>query len=515
MRGGADDIALETSGASDYDAPAGPAAKRRGKDARGVLFSLAELLEGAGGRAVRPGLEVSGLNADSRAVGSGEAFFALPGVHTHGDAFAADAVRNGAAVIVSDRRPKADPGVPVVVVPDIRAAYARAAARRFAPQPRTSVGVTGTNGKTSVASFVRQLWEASGQKSASLGTLGVETAAGLKPGSLTTPDALTLHRELGALRRAGINHVALEASSHGLEQRRLDGLRFSAVGFTNLTRDHLDYHHDMAAYAEAKLRLFRDLAADDAAAVINTDDPECPPFVFAALDRGLRLLTVGHDGAFFEVREIVNEGFGQHVRGRLVGEPVDFHLPLTGAFQASNALVALGLATATGVPHDVAIRTLGTLKGARGRLELVGQRNDSAVFVDYAHTPDALKNAIESLRPYAKGRLTVVFGCGGDRDKGKRPQMGAIAQELADRVIVTDDNPRTEDAAAIRSEIMVAARGAEEIADRKQAIDVAIASMGARDVVLIAGKGHEDYQIVGTTRHHFSDHEVVAEALKG
>ncbi|MDR3470426.1 MAG: UDP-N-acetylmuramoyl-L-alanyl-D-glutamate--2,6-diaminopimelate ligase [Devosia sp.] len=478
------------------------------------MFSLAELLEGAGGRAAKAGLQVNGLNADSRAIAAGEAFFALPGFKTHGDVFAADAVKNGAAVIVSDRRLKSDPGVPVVVVRDVRAAYARAAARRFAPQPRTSVGVTGTNGKTSVASFVRQIWEANGLKAASLGTLGVETADGLKPGSLTTPDALTLHRELGALRRSGINHVALEASSHGLEQRRLDGLKFSAVGFTNLTRDHLDYHQNMAAYGEAKLRLFRDLAADDAAAVINTDDPECPPFVFAALDRGLSLLTVGHDGAFFEVREIVNEGFGQHVRGRLVGEPVDFHLPLTGAFQVSNALVALGLATATGVPYEIAVKKLETLKGARGRLELVGQRNDSAVFVDYAHTPDALKNAIESLRPYAKGKLTVVFGCGGDRDKGKRPEMGAIAQELADRVIVTDDNPRTEDPAVIRSEILVAARGAEEIADRKRAIDVAIASMGARDVVLIAGKGHEDYQIVGTTRHHFSDHEVVAEALK-
>ena len=316
------------------------------------------------------------------------------------------------------------------------------------------------------------------------------------------------------MREDGIDHVALEASSHGLEQRRLDGLRFAAVGFTNLTRDHLDYHQSMAAYADAKLRLFKDLAADGAAAVINTDDPECPPFVFAALDRGLTLLTVGRDGAFFEVREIANEGFGQRVRGRLVGEPVDFHLPLTGSFQASNALVALGLATATGVPFEIAVKKLESLKGARGRLELVGQRDDSAVFVDYAHTPDALKNAIESLRPYAKGKLTVVFGCGGDRDKGKRPQMGAIAQELADRVIVTDDNPRTEDAATIRSEIMVAARGAEEIADRKRAIAEAIAAMGARDVVLIAGKGHEDYQIVGTTKHHFSDHEVVAEALR-
>jgi len=493
----------------DRDGPATIRAEGRS----GVSALLAELLKGSGAR--KATYEIAGISADSRSVAAGEAFFALPGAHSHGDSFLPQAVAQGASVIVTDRRPAADPGVPVIIVADVRAAFARAAARWFAPQPSTSVAVTGTNGKTSVASFVRQLWEASGSAAASLGTLGVETATGLRPGSLTTPDPMTLHRDLGALRREGIDHVALEASSHGLEQRRLDGIRFAAVGFTNLTRDHLDYHHSMAAYAEAKLRLFRNLAAEKAAAVVNVDDGESAQFVMAALDRGLRLLTVGREGAFFEVRDIVNEGFGQRVRGRLVGEPVDFHLPLTGAFQASNALVAFGLATAAGAYPDAALRKLETLKGARGRLELVGQRDDSAVFVDYAHTPDALKNAIESLRPFARGKLTVVFGCGGDRDKGKRPQMGAIAHELADRVIVTDDNPRTEDAATIRSEILVAARGAEEIADRRQAIDAAIASMGSRDVVLVAGKGHEDYQIVGNTKHHFSDHEVIAAALRG
>jgi UDP-N-acetylmuramoyl-L-alanyl-D-glutamate--2,6-diaminopimelate ligase len=239
------------------------------------------------------------------------------------------------------------------------------------------------------------------------------------------------------------------------------------------------------------------------------------PFLFAALDRGARLLTVGREGAFFEIVDIANEGFGQRVKGRLVGEDASFYLPLTGAFQASNALVALGLATSTGVPPAMALAALEQLRGAKGRLELVGQKEQSAVFVDYAHSPDALKNALESLRPYARGRLTVVFGCGGDRDKGKRPVMGRIAAELADRVIVTDDNPRTEDAAAIRSEILVAVPGAEEIGDRRKAIAAAITSLGPQDVVLIAGKGHEDYQIVGATKHHFSDHEVVAETLKG
>ena len=458
---------------------------------------------------------VAGINADSRAIIAGEAFFALPGTRAHGDSFTAEALKRGASVMITDRAPAGDPGIPVVVIGDVRGAYARAAARRFAPQPAVSVAVTGTNGKTSVASFVRQIWEASGIAAASIGTLGIETAAGLNPGSLTTPDALSLHRDLAALKAAGIDHIAIEASSQGLDQRRVDGLRFQAVGFTNLTDDHLEYHHGLDGYREAKLRLFRELLADGGAAVVNADDPEHAPFLYAALDRGARLLTVGRDGGFFEVADIANEGFGQRVYGRLVGEPVNFYLPLTGAFQASNALVAMGLAMATGAPREATLGALSELKGARGRLERVGEGDDGAVFVDYAHTPDALKNAIVSLRPYAKGRLTVVFGCGGDRDKAKRPQMGAIAQALADRVIVTDDNPRTEDAATIRAEILAAAGGAEEIGDRRQAIRSAIAGIGSRDVVLIAGKGHEDYQIVGTTRHHFSDHEVVAEALKG
>ena len=479
-----------------------------------MSFALAELLEGAVGR-LPPELQVEGINADSRAVRPGEVFFALPGTQVHGNAFVAQAVARGAIAMVSDRAPEADAGVPVVLVDDVRAAYARAAARQFAPQPEVAVAVTGTNGKSSIVSFVRQIWAACGIAGASLGTVGVETAAGLSPRELTTSDALALHRDLGALKAQGIDHVALEASSQGLDQRRVDGLHFQAVGFTNLTQDHLEYHGGIDGYREAKLRLFRDLLAEGGSAVVNSDDPEHLPFLFAALDRGAALLTVGREGAFFEIVDIANEGFGQRVKGRLVGEDVSFHLPLTGAFQVSNALVALGLATSTGAEQGRAIAALETLKGAKGRLELVGRRDGSAIFVDYAHSPDALKNALESLRPYARGKLTVVFGCGGDRDKAKRPVMGAIAHELADRVIVTDDNPRTEDAAVIRSEILVAANGAEEIGDRRQAIAAAIASLGPKDVVLIAGKGHEDYQIVGTTKHHFSDHEVVAETLKG
>ena len=480
-----------------------------------MSFALAELLEGAAGTSA-PHLRVEGINADSRAIKPGEAFFALPGTRVHGGGFAAQAVARGAVAVITDRRPEHEPGVPVLLVDEVRSVYARAAARQFAPQPDVAVAVTGTNGKSSIVSFVRQIWTACGLAAASLGTIGVETSAGLAmPRELTTADALSLHADLGALKAQGIDHVAMEASSQGLDQRRVDGVRFNAVGFTNLTQDHLEYHGGIDGYRDAKLRLFRELLADDGSAVVNSDDSEHLPFLFAALDRGAALLTIGREGAYFEIVDIVNEGFGQRVRGRLVGEPASFHLPLTGAFQVSNALVALGLATSTGAPPAKALAALETLKGAKGRLELVGRRDDAAIFVDYAHSPDALKNALQSLRPYARGKLTVVFGCGGDRDKAKRPVMGAIACELADRVIVTDDNPRTEDAAKIRSEILAAANGAEEIGDRRQAIAAAIASLGAKDVVLIAGKGHEDYQIVGTIKHHFSDHEVVAETLKG
>jgi UDP-N-acetylmuramoyl-L-alanyl-D-glutamate--2,6-diaminopimelate ligase len=478
-----------------------------------VGFRLSDLLEGTEA-AVDPVLAVTGVNADSRAIGRGDAFFALPGTKVHGVAFAADAAKRGAIVMVTDRTVQAGPELlPTIVVPDVRAAYARAAARQFAPQPEIAVAVTGTNGKTSVTSFVRQIWASCGIKAAGLGTLGIETSEGIIEGTHTTPDPLSLHRSLGALKSRGIDHVAMEASSHGLDQRRLDGLRFAAVAFTNLTRDHLDYHASLEAYRDAKLRLFTDLLAEGGAAVVNADDPGHAPFARAALDRGATLLTVGRHGEWLRIDDVLNEGFGQRIIGRLNDHPIDLYVPLTGAFQASNAVVAFGLATATGAPEFESLAALGRLKGAKGRLELVGQRDGAAVFVDYAHTPDALRNALQALRPYATGRLVVVFGAGGDRDKGKRPQMGAIATELADMAIVTDDNPRTENASAIRAEILAGAPGAREIGDRHAAIETAIGELGPSDVLLIAGKGHEDYQIVGTTKHHFSDHEVVAEAL--
>jgi UDP-N-acetylmuramoyl-L-alanyl-D-glutamate--2,6-diaminopimelate ligase len=479
-----------------------------------VSFALQDLLKGAGAPSV-PSLLVEGINADSRAIGPGDVFFALPGTRVHGDGFAAQAVGRGAVAMVTDRDPAAVPGIPVVVVDDVRAAYARAAARQYAPQPEVSVAVTGTNGKSSIVSFVRQIWTACGIEAASLGTVGVETKAGIVPRELTTSDALSLHRDLAELKAQGIGHVAMEASSQGLDQRRVDGIRFNAVAFTNLSRDHLDYHRDMETYRDAKLRLFTDLIAEGGAAVVNADDPEHTPFLFAALDRGATLMTVGREGAFLELSDIRNEGYGQRVIGRMVGEPVSFYLPLTGAFQVSNAAVALALAVSTGAPADRAVKALEHLKGAKGRLDLVAEYNGAAIFVDYSHKPVALETALGALRPYAKSRLRLVFGAGGDRDKGKRPIMGDVAHRVADDVIVTDDNPRTEDAAAIRSEILAAAPNAIEVGDRRRAIETAIRRLEPGDVLLIAGKGHEDYQIIGTTKHHFSDHEVVLETLKG
>ena len=479
-----------------------------------MSLSVTQLLEGCGARPKKGLGAVFGLRSDSRFIEPGDIFFALPGEKVHGNEFVGEAVRRGALAVISDKAPVGDPGVPVIIVSDVRAAYARAASRIFEPQPEITVAVTGTSGKTSVASFVRQIWTYSGIAAASIGTLGVDTATRHIEGSLTTPDARTLHQSMRALKAQGIDHVAIEASSHGLEQRRLDGIHFEAVAFTNLSRDHLDYHADMDEYRNAKLRLFTDLLVDGGPAVVNVDDPEYEPFMFAALGNGSTLLTVGREGAYIEVLSIKTEGYGQRVEVRHVGEKLSFHLPLTGEFQVSNAIVAAALAMSTGVDKAQAFPALSELKGAKGRLELVAEHNGAAVFVDYSHKPAALESALASLRPYAKGKLRVVFGAGGDRDKGKRPLMGEVAQRMADDVIVTDDNPRTEDAATIRKEILAAAKGAKEIGDRKEAIFAAVKSLQKGDVLLVAGKGHEDYQIVGTTKHHFSDHEMVAEAIK-
>jgi UDP-N-acetylmuramoyl-L-alanyl-D-glutamate--2,6-diaminopimelate ligase len=368
-----------------------------------------------------------------------------------------------------------------------------------------------------VAAFTRQIWDKLGHVAASIGTIGLVSPARTVYGSLTTPDPIALHRQLDEIARDGVTHLAFEASSHGLDQYRLDGVRIAAGGFTNLSRDHLDYHPDLAHYLAAKLRLFRDLLAAGSAAVISADHDCSQQAIDVARARDLRLITVGvhGDGAGEGIRlvDVAVDGFAQKLTLEHRGRTITLRLPLVGAFQIENALVAAGLAIGTGSAADAVFASLEGLEGAKGRLERVGERNGAPIFVDYAHKPDALAKALQALRPYAKRRLVVVFGAGGDRDAGKRPLMGGIAAENADAVIVTDDNPRSEAPEAIRAAILREARGAREIGDRASAIRTAIEELEEGDVLLIAGKGHETGQIVGDRTLPFSDHEAVATAL--
>jgi UDP-N-acetylmuramoyl-L-alanyl-D-glutamate--2,6-diaminopimelate ligase len=458
---------------------------------------------------------VTGVSADSRTVKPGDAFVALAGSRADGARFANDAARRGATLIVGEgeRPADLDPAIAYVRLADARAFLAHAAARLFPRQPETIVAVTGTNGKTSVASFTRQIWTALGRQAASIGTTGVTTPKREIKGSLTTPDPVALHQLLDEIAGEGVTHLAMEASSHGLDQRRLDGVRLAAGAFTNLTRDHLDYHKTLEAYRAAKLRLFDTLLASGAGAVVNADSAEAGIIASIAGQRGLRCLSVGHSGKDITLRGTQRDGFREILTVRAAGKDHRIDFPLVGAFQISNALVAAGLAIASGTASGAALAALEHLRGAVGRLDRVGDRNGAPIFVDYAHTPDALKNALDALRPYAN-RLIVLFGCGGDRDPGKRPLMGEIAVRHADRVIVTDDNPRSEDAAAIRGAILAAAPGAVEIGDRGTAIREGIADLRPGDVLLVAGKGHETGQIVGDRTLPFSDHAEVRAALK-
>lgn len=458
-------------------------------------------------------LPVSGIAADSRQVKPGYLFAALSGVKTDGARFAADAVARGAVAVLSAE--DIDVGVPVVVDPDPRRQLARIAARYFGAQPETVVAVTGTNGKTSVAAFTRQLWSNAGFAAASLGTVGVVSPSGTQVLRHTTPDPIELHEILAGLAAESVTHLALEASSHGLQQRRLDGVTLKAGAFTNISRDHLDYHASFEDYFEQKLRLFTTLLPTGAAAVIDMDSAESARVAEAAAARGLDVLTVGRNGQTLRLVDVENEGFAQRLTIEHEGTRYTVLLPLVGAFQASNALVAAGLAMATGGTAADVLPRLAALRGATGRLDLAGTaRTGAPIFIDYAHTPDALIKALDSLRPYAANRLFVVFGCGGDRDRGKRPQMGAAAADKADIVIVTDDNPRSEDPATIRDEILVAAPGAREIGDRATAISEAIRMLRGGDVLLVAGKGHETGQTIGTRVVPFSDHDAVAAALR-
>jgi UDP-N-acetylmuramoyl-L-alanyl-D-glutamate--2,6-diaminopimelate ligase len=418
--------------------------------------------------------------------------------------------------VVGDHPPQGN-RVPFVITPNPRRALALAAAKFYPRQPAIIAAVTGTSGKTSVAAFVRQIWQQLGHASASIGTIGLVSPKRTIYGSLTTPDPIALHRQLDEISAEGVTHLAFEASSHGLDQYRLDGVRISAGGFTNLSRDHMDYHPDVAHYLAAKLRLFRDLVMADGAAVISADHDDSQAVIDAARARGLRILTVGRsgDGAGEGIRLIAADidGFAQKLNLEHRGRRHPIRLPLVGEFQIENALVAAGLAIGTGSEADQVFAALEHLEGAKGRLERVAERNGASIFVDYAHKPDALAKALQALRPYAKRKLVVVFGAGGDRDAGKRPLMGAIAAENADSVIITDDNPRSENPQAIRSAILSTAKGATEIGDRAEAIRTAIAALQPGDALLIAGKGHETGQIVGDRILPFSDHDAVASAI--
>lgn len=472
---------------------------------------LSELTAGA----IPSPVEVTGLTADSRAVEPGCLFAALRGGRADGLDYAAEAVRRGAVAVLGPPDPRLDAlPVPTLADAEPRRRFALLAARFYGRQPRTMAAVTGTNGKSSVADFCRQLWSGLGRKAASLGTLGVVAPDGAQPLRHTTPEPATLHRLLRELADAGVECAALEASSHGLDQNRLDGVEIAAAAFTSFSRDHLDYHADAAAYLAAKLRLFDAVMPEGRAAVLNADMDEFAQVAAVCARRRHRVIGYGERGAEVRLRRREPSAGGQRLDLEAFGVRAEIELPLVGDFQAMNALCALGLVVATGAEPAAALALLPRLAGVRGRLERVGARSDgAAVYVDYAHTPDALEKALRALRPHARGRLVVAFGCGGNRDRGKRPQMGRVAAALADRVIVTDDNPRGERPEAIRAEILAACPGAEEIGDRAAAIRAGLRDLAAGDVFLIAGKGHERGQIIGDQVLPFDDAEEARAAL--
>lgn len=459
---------------------------------------------------------ISGLTADSRSVRDGMLFAALPGAQADGRAFVPQAIAAGAIAILAPEGSAltVPEGVTLVTSPQPRRAFARMAAFFHGRQPTTVVAVTGTNGKTSTAVFTEQLWTALGHKAASLGTLGVTGPVFHREGRLTTPDPVLLHEILAQAADAGVDHLCMEASSHGLDQHRLDGVRVTAAAFTNLTRDHLDYHGTVEAYAAAKRRLVSEVLAEGGTAVLNADVPEFSAFRDAALAAGRKVMSFGTQGADLRLVSRAAHPGGQRLTLDIQGQSFTVDLPLIGGFQAMNALAALGLALATGAEAAEAVPALERLRGVPGRMQAVATVDGASVVVDYAHTPDALRVALEALRPHVTGRLMVVFGCGGDRDRGKRPEMAAIAASLADHAIVTDDNPRSEDPAAIRAEVLAGAPGLEEIGDRHAAIAAAVAGLRSGDILLIAGKGHETGQIIGATTLPFDDREEARKAVQ-
>jgi len=459
---------------------------------------------------------VAGITADSRDVAPGFVFVAIPGTKVDGARFIPEAERRGAAAVVASAEAalSADCDVPVILSDNPRLTLSQMAARLYSAQPSTICAVTGTNGKTSVASFLRQIWIREGHKAASMGTLGVVTSGGIEPLGHTTPDPVRIHKTLEQLTRDGVTHLVMEASSHGLAQHRMDGVRVKAGALTNLSRDHLDYHESSDDYLAAKLRLFTQVVREDGWAVLNAD-ADCYSTardVVNAID--LKLISVGEAGE--TLRIIAAKPTPQGIDLSFAHKDVTYEvaLPLVGAFQASNALMAAGLALATGSAIESVVESLSKLTGADGRMERVARlSNGATVYVDYAHTPDALETALKALRPHTEGRLHVVFGAGGDRDRGKRPLMGQVAHTHADVVIVTDDNPRNEEPSLIRAEILAAAPDAQEVGDRRAAIDAALAGLESGDTLLVAGKGHESGQTVQGVTHPFKDADVIRELL--
>jgi len=469
-----------------------------------------------GKNAMKASLDFAGLASDSREVKPGYLFAALSGTKADGAAFVKDAVARGAVAVLG--RPEIAPavqslGVRFIAADNPRLALARQAAKFFKLQPKVVVAVTGTKGKSSIVAFVREIWTALDKPAASLGTVGVVTPSGEIALKQTTPDPIELHRLLAQLKREGIDHLAVEASSHGLDQFRLDGVEIAAAGFTNITRDHMDYHDTFERYLAVKLRLFSEVVRADGIAVTNTDAAHADRFVVAAKSRGLNVLTVGESGETIKLLSRQGHLDGQSLKLAHSGRNYDIALPLAGSFQASNALVAAGLVIGLGEDPEKVFAALEHLKGAPGRLEKVAFAASGApIYVDYAHTPDSLEKVLTAIRPHVTGKLHVIFGCGGDRDKGKRPLMGAAAAKNADLVIVTDDNPRSEDAATIRKEALGGAPGAREIGDRAEAIRTTIAALKSGDFLVIAGKGHETGQIVGNEIRPFSDREQAVKA---
>jgi UDP-N-acetylmuramoyl-L-alanyl-D-glutamate--2,6-diaminopimelate ligase len=470
-----------------------------------------------GKNAMKASKEFSGLASDSRAVRPGYLFAALSGSRADGADFVQDAIARGAVAVIGrpELRLRVEAlGARFIATDNPRLALAKEAAAFFAAQPKTIAAVTGTNGKTSVAVFLRQIWAALGKKAASLGTIGMVTPNGEIALKQTTPDPIELHRLLAKMKAEGVDCLALEASSHGLDQYRLDGVDIAAAAFTNITRDHLDYHPTFEDYLATKLRLFSEIVRADGVAVVNADAAHAERFVEAARMRDLRLLTVGESGHTLKLLSYTPQSDGQTLSIQYDGRTYAVSLPLAGSFQASNALVAAGLAIGLGHAPASVFATLEHLKGAPGRLERVAVTASGApVYVDYAHTPDALETVLTAIRPHVAGKLHVVFGCGGDRDRGKRPLMGAAAAQFADIAIVTDDNPRSEDASVIREEILAGCSAAAEIADRAEAIRSAAASLKEGDVLVIAGKGHETGQIIGTETRPFSDRDEAVKAV--